>query len=281
MKKILVPTDFSSFADSALKMALDLANKSGAEIVLLNVMLTPDNTKIQASEKGINIINNSESKYLMENVEAVQKNLNELIKESGYKKMSYQIISGNITQSVIDYAKTEKIDLIIMGTQGEGGYDAIFVGSNAEKIVRLSDCPVITIRKYKETETFDNIVFASNFSDKYNYPVESLKVFQQLFNARLSLVYVNTPGNFTPTEELNKKADKFIQKYNIENCSFHIYCDFVEDDGIINFAKSSNADMVAVASQKRRGFARLLSGSVSEGVVNVSSIPVLTLSLEK
>lgn len=279
MKKILVPTDFSTFADSALKIAIALAQKFEAEVHLLNVMLTPDNALIDANESHTNISIGGDNGYLVDVVENVKQNCQKLVEGCGYEKAVYQITSGNISQAIVSYAEKQNIDLIVMGTQGEGGYDAIFVGSNAEKVVRLAPCPVITARKAPEDLDFKHIVYATDFNKKSQVAIEKLKQFHKVFGGELHLLYVNTPARFKTSKDLQSQVEEFAKTYELESYEFEIYCDFVEEDGITHFAESIDADLIAVASRHRVGFARLLAGSVSEGVVNVSNIPVLTLSL--
>ncbi len=278
MKKILVPTDFSSYADAALKLALKIAEKSGGEIILLNVMLTPEHAQVHANAQTIHIGGADENAYLQQAVEGTRKNLQALIDQLSYKQISYEITSGNITQSIIKQSEKDEIDLIVMGTQGSSNYDAIFVGSNAEKVIRMAECPVITIRELKSTH-LEKIVFACDLEDKHAVPVKMIKQLQTWFNSHLHLVYVNTPSDFSTTRELDEKSARFVQNHQLENYTFHVYCDTIEDDGITHFAESVDADLIAVASHKRQGFFRMLTGSVSEGVVNLSHIPVLTLRL--
>jgi nucleotide-binding universal stress UspA family protein len=63
---------------------------------------------------------------------------------------------------------------------------------------------------------------------------------------------------------------------NLKNYTANVFSDFSEEDGIIDFATSVNADMIAMATHGRSGFAHVLAGSIAEDVVNHSSKPVLT-----
>ncbi|MDX2305837.1 MAG: universal stress protein [Microscillaceae bacterium] len=280
MKKILVPTDFSSFADNALKVALGFARRTQAEIVLLNVILAPSHVTIECSEEGTHLGTTSDQGYFEQVIGHLQDTLRDIIQGLDYEKVSYQIRSGNITQAIMAYVENNQIDMIVMGTQGDSNYDALFVGSNAEKVVQLADCPVITIRNVEGEVRFDDIVFATDLMVSKHQPIDSIKQIQALYDAKLHLVYVNTPGNFQPTFDLNQKAESFVDAYSIDNYNFYIYCDFVEDDGINHFAEEIQADLILVVSHKRRGFARLLAGSIAAGVVTTSNIPVLTFSLK-
>ncbi len=279
MNKIIVPTDFSSFADQALLYAIEIAKKSGGEVRLLHIMLTPDNSKIEATSEGVNISGYGENEYLLNAVKGSKQNIETLVKSLDYERVSYLICSGNIGQSIIDFAEKEEADLIVMGTQGESGYDSLFVGSNAEKVVRLAQCPVLTIRKKPESVTLSKIVLACDLGKNQEKAVEQIKKVQTLFGSELYLVYVNTPANFTCTQDLEEKAVRFAEEHQLSNYHFSIYCEYVEDDGINRFAESINANLIVLISHKRQGFARLLSGSVSEGVVGSAQVPVMTFSL--
>jgi nucleotide-binding universal stress UspA family protein len=279
MNKIIVPTDFSSFADQALLYAVELAKKSGGEVRLLHIMLTPDNTKIEATRGQVNISGYGENEYLLNAVKGSQKNLESLIESLEYERVSYFICAGNVGQNIIEFAEKEQADLIVMGTQGESGYDSLFVGSNAEKVVRLAQCPVLTIRKKPKNVSISKMVLACDLGKDHKKVIDQIKQVQSLFDSELHLVYINTPANFTCTQDLEEKAAAFATEHSLSNHQFHIYCEYVEDDGINQFAKSIDANLVVLISHKRRGFARLLAGSISEGVVGSAQIPVMTFSL--
>lgn len=66
MKKILVPTDFSAFADSALQLAIQIAQKAESEIILLHIMLTNDDVRVEASAEGVLVSGGSEDHYIHE-----------------------------------------------------------------------------------------------------------------------------------------------------------------------------------------------------------------------
>lgn len=280
MKKILVPCDFSPSADSALQIALEFARKMEGEIVLLNIMLTPDNAKVIATEHDTIIDTSSDSDYLKDTVEGLKTNLQSWVTQSGYNKISYQILSGNISQAVISFAEDISADLIVMGTQGDSSYDAMFVGSNAEKVVRMASAPIITTRKLYHPPEFNKIVFACDLELKYDSSIAYLKQLQTMFNASIQLVFINTPAHFRTSKELEEKSKAFIEHYQLEDTPFSIYNDLIEDDGILHFAESIQADLIAITSRKRKGFARLLAGSVSEGVMTVSHIPVLVFDIK-
>jgi nucleotide-binding universal stress UspA family protein len=89
-------------------------------------------------------------------------------------------------------------------------------------------------------------------------------------------VRVNTPGDFQKDHVVREYMEKFAKKLQLKNYTINIYNDFSTEDGIIRFADQVNADMIAMATHGRTGFAHVLTGSIAEEVAGHASRPVLT-----
>ena len=138
-KKILVPTDFSSQSDKSLDYAVMVANQFGAKIILLHIIEPFPYTTTDA----FMVVDNSEAMRSI--AETLIKNQSKTLRQ---KKISVKtdLIVGNPAQEIIKKAEREKADLIVMGTHGRTGVEHVLLGSVAEKIVRLANCPVLTIK---------------------------------------------------------------------------------------------------------------------------------------
>jgi nucleotide-binding universal stress UspA family protein len=99
---------------------------------------------------------------------------------------------------------------------------------------------------------------------------------QEMYNSTIHLVRINTPGNFQRDAVVKKYMEEFAKKLQLKNFTINIFNDLSEEDGVIAFAESINADLVAMATHGRTGFAQLLAGSIAEDVVSHSKRPVLT-----
>jgi nucleotide-binding universal stress UspA family protein len=140
-KKILCPLDFSEFTDEIVDYAVSIAGKYGAELHFLHVIpnlnyytpyesfLTPEN--LIALESSIETEVGKDFDKIMKKIDMPVKKI---------------IKSGAPFVEIIEYVKAESIDLIVMGTHGRSGIEHILIGSVAEKVVRKSPCPVLTIR---------------------------------------------------------------------------------------------------------------------------------------
>lgn len=280
MKKILVPYDFSEVAEHALDFACQIADKAQSEIMLLNVIEhpTPDSFKTM----GIQNEDPMEQLYIKKMYEMVQEKLTEVVTKAKYADdmITTKIQLGNAFNTIIDQITEESVSLLLVGTEGAEGLNEFFVGSNAEKIVRKSSCPVISVREKSELEPIEKIVFASDFMNTDDDFIAQLKELQNMFEAQLNIVKINTPASFTSTRHDTKQMDEFVKKYNIENYTTEIYNYKNEEDGIVYYAEDINADMIALGTHQRRGVGHFLAGSIAEDVVNHSKVPVWTAHLK-
>jgi nucleotide-binding universal stress UspA family protein len=275
MKKILVPCDFSATATQAFKFAVTIARQSKGEIVLLHIVELP------VLRHGPVPINALEKSFLKKIKERVASDVDKMITTWAKGiKVSFVLDHGEVNHMITRHIKKHKIDLIVMGTHGASGIREFFIGSNAEKIVRFSSVPVITVKK-RFKNTIKNIVFATDLSKIPSKLSERLKTLQKFFKADLHIVYVNTPFNFKTDESLRPSILEFMNtnRFN-KDASFSIFNDQDEVSGIRNFAKKCKADLVALPTQSKKGLSHFLFGSVAEDVTNHIECPLWTCSTE-
>jgi nucleotide-binding universal stress UspA family protein len=143
--KILHPTDFSECAAQAQAMAVDLAGKLGAEIVLLQVLVeTPLYGESILSMPKVQSVYDAQRKWAEETLEARADDL----RRRGLK-VSWRAQVGVPFEEIVKVAEEERADMIVMGTHGRTGLGRAFLGSVAERVVRLAPCPVLTVRPAK------------------------------------------------------------------------------------------------------------------------------------
>ncbi|MEO1253263.1 MAG: universal stress protein [Bacteroidota bacterium] len=279
MKKILVPYDFSKVSEHALDLACQIADRADSDIMLLNVIEHP--TADSFKTMGIQFEDPMEQLYIKKMYETVQQKLADVVSNAKYadEKILTKIQLGNPFKNIIDQVTEEKVSLLVAGTEGAEGLNEFFVGSNAEKIVRQSSCPVITVQDKCELEPIEKIVFASDFQHTDDYFIGQLMDLQRTFDAQLNVVKINTPSSFTSTRHDNEQMNEFVKKYGIENYTTEIYNYKNEEDGIVMYAEDISADMIALGTHQRKGVGHFLSGSIAEDVVNHAKIPVWTAHL--
>lgn len=273
MKTILVPTDFSEHALFALKVAANIAKKINAEINLVHVYNLPSS--------GVEQYQYYIEKYKEEMTANANEQLKKLVDLEFLKGISIKrsIVSDKLMWEAINDEQFKNVDLIVMGAGGASGYNNLFIGSNTEKIVRLADAPVLTIKNEIEDFTIKKMVFASNFFDE-SYPVfEKIKFFANLYNAHIDLLKVITPKHFESTPQSKKLVEKFVEKFNLRNYSINIYNAHNIESGIIDFSNEMGADLIAIETHGRTGFAHLINGSLAENIVKHEVKPVLSIKI--
>ncbi|WP_254547394.1 universal stress protein [Halomarina pelagica] len=141
-ERILVPTDDSAGAMAAAELAVDLASQYDATI---HVLFVVDTTSLPADVTATYV-----DEALEEVGERATRGVVELADEAGVETAPVEIASGAPHREILAYADEHDVDLIVMGTHGRRGLDRLLVGSVTEKVVRLSDVPVLTTRAPKE-----------------------------------------------------------------------------------------------------------------------------------
>ena len=272
MKNILVPVDFSEQSLTAFRFAKNIAKKADAKITLLNVI----EPYMPFSEVGYTA---TEQDYITHLKETSTSHLQRIADDSDGVQVDTSVEIGSIFRLIRQNIDENEVDLVVMGTQGASGLEEVLIGSNTEKIVRTSKCPVLTVRNTPQDFNVKDLVFATNLRDEQIKVVEILKNFQDFFGAHLHLVYVNTPNGFLSSHEIKEQSDEFIKKANLENYTLHVESDVNEEIGVIHAAQNLNADMIAMGTHQRKGLAHWFAGSIAEDVVNHANRPVLTLGL--
>lgn len=278
MKKILVPCDFSVQAANAFRSALSLASRAGAEIHLLHVIELP-----VLHDAVLMPVLSFEEALFKELEEKAAGEFNKLA-ESNTENVHLvtKVVFGATSRMILDYITDHQIDLVVMGTRGASGLREVFIGSNTEKIVRQSKVPVLVVRNTINANTITDIVFPNTLeTNNQEELVQRVKTVQDFFQARLHIVWVNTPTNFTSDLQTKARLNQFANRFMLKNFTINIYNDLYEETGIINFSHQINASMLVMGTHGRKGLAHIFSGSVTEDVVNHIDLPIWTSTLRE
>lgn len=138
---ILVPLDFSGGAERALDCAIALAQQMQSRLTLLHVVYLPPAVEVDLTP------------YLAEMETEAKRSMEtciERVREAGLAG-DVRVVQGVPYREIIDIAQAQQADLIVMGTHGRTGLGHLFLGSVAEKVVRLASCPVMVIRQPEAT----------------------------------------------------------------------------------------------------------------------------------
>ncbi len=276
MNRILVPVDFSDQAKYACKVAASIANKTNSEVILLHMFDVPSETIDPGNSSGSS--SGAQAIYYMK---GVHKKFEEF--------MAFPFFEGLVVkedvrfhkafEGVIEESKKLDVDLIVMGSQGATGLKEMLVGSNTEKVVRHSHIPVLVIKEDIDNFDVKDMVFASDFSEESKKTFPTVLEYRDLFNAKLHLLYINTIHKFESTKKSNERLYKFIDDYELTNYTMNVYNDTTIEEGILNFSREVDADVIAINTHGRSGLYNLFSESISKDLANHALRPVMTFKI--
>lgn len=274
VKKILFPTDFSDCARHALDYAAMMAKKYQASLDLLYVdeatyLMNPVNLDLQADFSYItDEIKKVVDEKMREWVRFVPRDIP--------VRVFYEM--GRPHLEIVDTARKHDFDLIVMGTHGRSDPN-YFLGSNAERVVRLSPCPVLTIRQSGKKENFKKLLFPVDYSELCKRVCQQVIGLAREFGAELHFLHVSVSYTHETRAYADAEFVKFLVGMDLSGLTYHTdsYGAFVENTGIVEYSQIQDIDLIVIGTHGRTGLKRLIMGSVTEEVVNTSLIPVLTL----
>jgi nucleotide-binding universal stress UspA family protein len=141
VEKILFPIDFAENFEALLPWVSTLVDRFDATLYVLFV------AQDLADVSAFHVPHGNLQQFQEEVFQAAQKKMSVTAKEAfkGFKKVEPRVAQGSPADKIIETAKNEGIDLIIMGTHGRRGLERAIFGSVCDKVVRTAPCPVVTV----------------------------------------------------------------------------------------------------------------------------------------
>ncbi|WP_274473951.1 universal stress protein [Mangrovimonas aestuarii] len=274
MKRILVPTDFSAEAENALRVAAQLAKENDSEIYLMHMLEIP----LQQIDPMSSTSELPEAMFFMK---LAHKKFEEAMNKPYLEGITiHETVKFHEAFTTIkDTCKENDIDMIVMGSHGASGFKEMFIGSNTEKVVRTSHVPVLVIKNKHDQFKVKDFVFASDFKNDNKETYKQATELAKRFDAKIHLLFVNTPNSFTTTAAANTRINEFIKEYNFDNYTINVYNDESIEKGILNFSHIMDADLIGISTHGRQGIAHFFNGSISEDLVNHAKRPVITFKI--
>lgn len=262
MNRILVPTDFSPQANYALKAAVLLAKKAGADIVLLH--------RMSGSEEGV---------YGEAAHSEAEADLDQLAATFPEVEIHTELCFGERIEGILDTAEKYKADLIAMGSHGLGGKADYFIGSLAQKVVRLARIPVLIVKNEWNFTSGHRIVYASDFMPDAGHAFQLFKKMIRYFSPEIHLVYVQSNPFFRePYAVIQNRMEQFCRQAQPYKCYSHYLRDLSADAGIRRLSEEIGAQLIGISNHAKHPLKRMLTGSTVEALVNHAMIPVLSVN---
>jgi len=278
MKKIIVPVDFSEYSEYALDFALQFSKLIDGKITLLHVLELPAASVNYGADMTAAT---AEVVYRRELLDGVSEKLHALAEkaEEDGQKVFIRTEYGTPFKSIGKEVAEKGADWVIIGSKGASGLSEVFLGSNAERVIRHAECPVITIKDKVDISSIKNMVFPSDLSKEQEPVAEWAQKFQKLLDINMHVLRVKTPHNFLTEQEAKEQIAEFSKKMGLEDFTSNTIEAEYAEDGIVKFAEDIKAGIIVMGTHGRTGIAHLFGGSRAEDVANHSKIPVLTFRI--
>lgn len=293
LNTVLFATDFSTLANQALDYALELAQKHGAVLYMLHaVVLHADDPNDPA--------------HLFPDAEEIRRRLEEIAE----RRMATQLqdrATGEVevvraqrrgistAPVILEYAGEIDADVIVMSTHGRRGLSAVLLGSVTEEVVRLSACPVLTIRGRDgstPSPRVEDVLVPVDFSEHSSRAVRYAGEVCRTYGARMHLIHVfeqpvypevylggvASLPSFASVEGSLREAllEVGAQAGADVETTIHVR-DGRAVRGILDAATELRPDLIVIATHGLSGMKHALLGSVTEKVVRGADCPVLTV----
>lgn len=272
--KILVPIDFSDQSMLALGQALNLAKMKNSDVVLLSVV------KEQSIMQSLFIDDKSDElkKRVKEKLDSIC-----LDYANEYSvNIETMVSKGKIYAKINEVSEMISADLIVMGTNGSQGKSSTIIGSNAEKVVRLSKCPVITIKGKSHRDGCENIILPLDLEKETKEKVTYALEYARYWNATIRVVSIVLRDNQEIRERLSKnlnQVESFINKAGVKCTAELIEGEKKQTlgDFVFEYGKRFKADLIIIMTKKEE---LSLSNNISvtaRYIINNSEIPVMSI----
>jgi len=283
MKRLLVPTDFSERALNATQVAIELASQINAEIDFLHFTSIPIDW---------NYLNNDDTSLhpdIDKKIKSCDAELNELIalaSKSNVHARSFIGYSENYENIIQHVAKYDN-DLIIMGSHGAAGFRAFLIGSNAQRVIRISKVPVLVIKQTTKIFDIEKLVIVSDFDNSevskmaYVNGLKELAAVADQVDLSLSFLYINTPDLFYSAKMVSdrmKTYEELIQ-HNVKEKAV-INANNLEI-GIQDYINKNKNVIIGMVSHGYLSLGRTMSGRKAENIANRIDDPLLCIKMNQ
>ena len=269
MKTILVPTDFSSNANNALKYANAFAQATNHKIVLLHTYIP-----ILGSYNRIHDIIAEENARIKKEI---QKNLDDLCKK--YVDVSCHNLAtiGDPIDTILDVSVKAKVDLIIMGTHGTSGLRQILFGSNTLGIISQSTVPVLAVPQDYSFRKIDTIVYASDLKNTVNELKHIIPIAKQL-DATIEILNLNYEYNNTDDEKQTiQNKIKSLSYKKIRFTEQIATLDQTMADQLKDYLAKYKPQILVMFPEEKTWLSKIFSISNTKDVANQLKLPLLSI----
>jgi nucleotide-binding universal stress UspA family protein len=273
MKTILVPTDFSAHAENALRYAARLNEKLQGRILVFHSYHVP----VPATEAPVDL--RSEAELKRGALKSLQQLKDSFTQEFPGTTLLVETAAGFADDEIIERARQDRCDYIVMGTHGASGLREWLLGSNTSTVMEKAPCPVFAIPEEGRLDGMKNIVFAADYG-MHNYK-NALHVVElaRLFHSTVTLLHIRS-GRFDESTEY-AELEGFKSRVTRDSGYDQVTVSLLDGDDsyqtLHQYTEESRPDLLVLSMRNRNFFQKVFSRSLTKRMAHHSSIPMLVL----
>ncbi len=279
LRHILVPTDFSKHAEEALEHAVLFGARYNPEITLLHVDEFPV-SPLGAGEVFDDVVDGYKERkasYIAEQFERIRAGV-----ANTPVRLIPQVAQGRAYKVIVEESEKKEYDLIVMATRGLTHLASYLIGSTAERVVRLSRQPVLTIQVAPKHEgRVSSVLCPTDLSPAGNAGLSYALSIARQNKAVLYLQYVSELEKPEAREQVLKRlpnlADHHPRAADVK-VEIIVDRDVEPSNSIIRFAEDRDVGLIVMSTHGRKGLRRVYIGNNTAEVVRQSNRPVLTVT---
>jgi nucleotide-binding universal stress UspA family protein len=268
MKTIIVPIDLSDESLNGLNLALMLATKTGANILMVHVIGKNTGDNYEQMEKENQLARSKFEGILQKYKEKINSNFT----------LSYVIKEGKIFNEIADQADKFEDVITVLSTHGTSGFEELFIGGNAYKITSHSRNPVITVRRSKIPLNIDNIVLPLDITFQTREKVPYTAELAKLFGSKIHLITIRLSNLKSIEKKLHQYGEQvalYLESHKISCSVEHLHGGNLTDL-TLDYAQSVDADLISIMTEQEKSASNLLLGNFAHQMINKAFIPVLS-----
>lgn len=274
---ILVPIDFTKRSELQILQAYYVAKIFNKPVTIMHVVHEVKSLLFHSGKV--------ERKY-----EETSQNLEEKLRRiASYYQLRFKHeflpnwASGSVKEVIVDFAKKEDIQLIVIGKSGRSSIFQNAIGKYAFQILYSSPCPVLIIDQIVK-QTFRKILLPLDLKKPIQNKLLAAMVFSRQYGAPLKIIHIVSPEHRLQVPKYEEKLfqiKKYLTDYNVAS-TYELVYDFDYPSNIpkkiVEYADYNECDLIMVMTQQEFDLKDMFIGSTAAGVIKYSKIPVLSIT---
>lgn len=270
IKTILFPTDFSDKSKNALKVALKMAQRHQAKLIVIHMV----HAQYLIDRGGKQVIG---SQTVQQNIDRANVKLDHL-KEAHARKNGIEIETRITTQNIVDsineLVQTDSIDVVVMGTAGKQKMKQFILGSNSYNVLLHANCSVLLIPESFKRTSFKKILFPVRVQNELDQKASLSILLANKNEGGINLLGVGDPENIVSVKKayIDMKKNLFLKSADYIS-EFKLSHDNAEV--IVNAANDKDCDIILLADQDEDSWKSFMGDNFFKKMINGTDVPLL------